>query len=153
MQARPLVPRGSKKGWPEVGIWPSEFMTMTVPEGSGKATQSGRARPSPASHQGSTLASPYWARVAAEARRRAAAVLVLENGSPPIDKACGEGLLPEAVMSLAELGVDLGEVSSAGFRGIRFVEPGAPDIEAVFRNGVARGVRRRVLHEALIERA
>lgn len=86
-------------------------------------------------------------------RMQGLAVVALENGSPPIDKACGEGLLPEALTSLAELGVELGGVQTAPFRGIRFIEAGAADVQAAFRNGLARGVRRRVLHQALTERA
>jgi flavin-dependent dehydrogenase len=86
-------------------------------------------------------------------RMRGLTATVVENSQPPIDKACGEGLLPEATAALHELGVELGQAETAPFRGIRFIEQGAADVDAVFRNGPARGMRRRRLHEVLIARA
>ncbi|MFJ6722849.1 NAD(P)/FAD-dependent oxidoreductase, partial [Streptomyces sp. NPDC091259] len=46
-------------------------------------------------------------------------VVVAEPRPTPIDKACGEGLMPGAVHRLAELGVP---VAGRDFRGIRYVD-------------------------------
>lgn len=79
-------------------------------------------------------------------------VAVAECGSPPVDKPCGEGLLPDALESLARLGVDLGCVPGSWFEGIRFVANDAT-VQAQFAQGRARGVRRTHLHDALCKRA
>jgi flavin-dependent dehydrogenase len=81
-------------------------------------------------------------------RRRELAVLLCEPKPAPIDKACGEGLMPTALAALAELGVDLGGAGRE-FRGIRY-EADAAVAEADFPAGaVGRGVRRTELHAAL----
>ncbi|MEU9007841.1 FAD-dependent monooxygenase, partial [Streptomyces sp. NPDC048551] len=46
-------------------------------------------------------------------------VVVLEPRPTPIDKACGEGLMPGAVRRFEELGVP---VPGSAFRGIRYVD-------------------------------
>jgi menaquinone-9 beta-reductase len=79
-------------------------------------------------------------------------VLVADCLKPPIDKACGEGLMPDALAALAELGVTLEAADTGAFRGVRFVE-GKRSVEAGFPNGAARGIRRTHLHELLHRRA
>lgn len=79
-------------------------------------------------------------------------VEVADISAPPIDKACGEGLMPDSVAALAAVGVDLGPVESASFRGVRFIGHGRT-AEALFPVGTGRGVRRTVLHPLLLERA
>lgn len=79
-------------------------------------------------------------------------VVVADCGRPPIDKPCGEGLMPDAVAALHSLGVTLDPEQTGLFRGIRFVDAGT-SVEARFATGVARGVRRTILHEALHQRA
>jgi 2-polyprenyl-6-methoxyphenol hydroxylase-like FAD-dependent oxidoreductase len=79
-------------------------------------------------------------------------VAVLDAAKPPIDKACGEGLMPDSRAALAELGVDIQPEHGAPFEGIRFVD-GARRVEAYFPSGIGVGVRRPVLHSKLIERA
>ncbi len=81
------------------------------------------------------------------AHRAGLDVAVLEPRTGTIDKACGEGLMPSAVRALAELGVD---PSGHTLRGIRYVA-GDRAVEASFRAGPGRGVRRTVLHDALTE--
>lgn len=71
--------------------------------------------------------------------------LVLEPHPAPVDKACGEGLMPGAVAALAELGVPVG---GRPFAGIRYVA-GRRSVEARFRGGAGRGVRRTELHTLL----
>ncbi len=65
----------------------------------------------------------------------------------PIDKACGEGLMPAAVTALADLGVD---PDGLALRGIRYLD-GRAVAEADFAGGPGRGVRRTTLHAALRE--
>ena len=75
--------------------------------------------------------------------------VVAEPRSGPIDKACGEGLMPPAVAALKALGAD---PAGRRLRGIRYRDPGH-SVDAEFRSGSGRGVRRTVLHAALAERA
>lgn len=74
-------------------------------------------------------------------------VVVREPRQGVIDKACGEGLMPAAVAGLLDLGVTL---DGHPIEGIRYVDPGH-DVEARFRHGPGRGVRRTTLHAALLE--
>src|SRR5580693_6699524 len=55
------------------------------------------------------------------AAQRGLTVEVADGMSPPIDKACGEGLMPDTIAALADLGIDLNSTESAPFRGIRFL--------------------------------
>jgi flavin-dependent dehydrogenase len=97
---------------------------------------------------------PVGLAVALHAARAGLDVVVREPRTGPVDKACGEGLMPGAVAELAALGVD-----PAGRRldGIRYLSGagtgsgGDAAAEAVFRSGPGRGVRRTTLHAALSE--
>lgn len=75
--------------------------------------------------------------------------VVLEPRPTPVDKACGEGLMPTATDALAALGVTL---TGYPFRGIRYVDR-QRRADAVFGNGTGLGVRRTELHRALAARA
>lgn len=75
--------------------------------------------------------------------------IVLEPRTTPLDKACGEGLMPGAVGALTALGVDVG---GHPFAGIRYVD-GQRSVVARFRGGSGRGVRRTELQAALTEAA
>ncbi|MFJ7266437.1 NAD(P)/FAD-dependent oxidoreductase [Streptomyces sp. NPDC099050] len=78
-------------------------------------------------------------------------VVVAEPRPAPVDKACGEGLMPGAVRALDALGV---EVSGWPLRGIRYVDAaGERRAEAAFRAGHGLGARRTLLHQALAARA
>ncbi|MEO8275161.1 MAG: FAD-dependent monooxygenase [Thermoanaerobaculia bacterium] len=86
------------------------------------------------------------------ARLRGLTVLVVDRQRPPIDKACGEGLMPSGLAALRALGVAL-PARSMPFRGIRYVSDGCV-AEAAFPDGLCgRGVRRTELAAALHERA
>src|SRR6266851_27499 len=93
-------------------------------------------------------------------------VEVADGRKPPIDKACGEGLMPDTLAALAQLGIDLNHAShqetlqsaSCPLRGIRFIgDPSntrhATTTEAVFPTDQGRGVRRTILHQLLLDRA
>ena len=75
--------------------------------------------------------------------------VVVEPRPGPVDKACGEGLMPGALAALAALGVD---APGRPFTGIRYVQGGWV-ADARFRLGPGRGVRRTALHAALAARA
>jgi flavin-dependent dehydrogenase len=86
---------------------------------------------------------------ALQARRHGLSVIVAEPREDPIDKACGEGLMPGGLAELMSLGVD---PAGMPFRGIAYVSE-QRRAEALFRNGPGRGVRRTTLHAALEARA
>jgi flavin-dependent dehydrogenase len=79
-------------------------------------------------------------------------VTVADCRKPPIDKTCGEGLLPQAVAALENLGVTIDSRTAFPFSGIRFSDS-ASSASAKFPRGRAFGLRRTVLHSRLIERA
>jgi len=79
-------------------------------------------------------------------------VTVLDRTRPPIDKACGEGLMPDAVAHLRALGVELAPADSYPFRGIRYID-GGMTAEGVFPHAAGLGVRRLALHQAMVRRA
>ena len=79
-------------------------------------------------------------------------VIVADGDKPPLDKACGEGLLPEALEVLRALGVRLTAEDGIAFQGIRFIHKGVV-AEASFCQGQGMGVKRVALHTKLMERA
>jgi flavin-dependent dehydrogenase len=79
-------------------------------------------------------------------------VTLVEPKRPPIDKACGEGLMPDGALLLERLGVRLPPGESYLFRGIEFIE-GAIRARAAFRIRPGVGTRRTTLHAALARRA
>lgn len=92
---------------------------------------------------------PIGLATACYAARAGLTVAVAEPRTGPIDKACGEGLMPPAVAALRALGVD---PPGRQLRGIRYRDAGH-SVDAEFRSGPGRGVRRTTLHEALAKRA
>jgi flavin-dependent dehydrogenase len=76
-------------------------------------------------------------------------VAVVERRGTPVDKACGEGLMPAARTALDRLGV---VAAGREFVGIQYVAPGR-DALARFRRGPGLGVRRTALSAALSARA
>lgn len=79
-------------------------------------------------------------------------VIVADGARPPISKACGEGLLPEGVAALLELGVKLLETDGCALRGVRFEDDRA-SVCGRFPHDAGMGVRREVLHHRMMERA
>jgi flavin-dependent dehydrogenase len=92
---------------------------------------------------------PIGLATAIYARRAGMTVTVVEPRTGPIDKACGEGLMPGAVARLRDLGV---HPPGRAFHGIRYVSP-TRTAEARFRAGPGLGVRRTDLHAVLMARA
>jgi flavin-dependent dehydrogenase len=85
------------------------------------------------------------------AAQRGMRVTVVERGTLPKDKPCGEGLMPEGVRLLASMGVTVRR--SVPLHGIRYVDDTVGAVEACFTSGNGLGVRRRELSSALVERA
>lgn len=92
---------------------------------------------------------PVGLAAALSARAAGLSVAVVEPRQVPVDKACGEGLMPAAVAGLHRLGVT---VDGRPFLGIRYLSPGR-SVAASFRAGPGLGVRRTALHAALSARA
>jgi len=89
---------------------------------------------------------------AIRAASRGMQVTLIDRRTPPIDKACGEGLMPDGLARLRQLGVDLHSTDGLPFRGIRYI--GNERVaEARFTDGAGLGIRRTVLHERLTSRA
>ena len=79
---------------------------------------------------------------------------VADHNRPPIDKTCGEGLMPDTLAAMETLGVSIGRAEAAPFCGIRFREADSLTcVEAEFGRGFGLGLRRTVLHARLVERA
>ena len=95
---------------------------------------------------------PAGLATALRARLAGLEVALLERFRPPIDKACGEGLMPDAAARLRELGVELGPGQGFPFRGIRYID-GEVTAEGIFPQAGGLGVRRLHLHAALARRA
>jgi len=85
-------------------------------------------------------------------RQRGIECTVVEARPTPIDKACGEGLMPDSRESLARLGISLTESDGCLFRGIRF-QNSLHRVDARFSRGSGIGVRRPHLHTLLAGRA
>ncbi|WP_329415607.1 NAD(P)/FAD-dependent oxidoreductase [Streptomyces sp. NBC_00704] len=92
-------------------------------------------------------AGPAGLATALHAARAGLDVTVWERRDGVVDKACGEGLMPGAVAALAALGV---HPPGRDLHGVRYVA-GARQVDAGFREGPGRGVRRTALHAALRE--
>ena len=84
-------------------------------------------------------------------RQKGLDVLVADALRPPIDKACGEGLMPDARRDLEALGVLADARHGALFDGIAFLT-GRYQAAALFAGGTGIGIRRLQLHSLLIER-
>ncbi|MFD6165256.1 FAD-dependent monooxygenase [Oerskovia sp. NPDC060287] len=92
---------------------------------------------------------PIGLAAAIEARLAGYDVVVVEPREGPVDKACGEGLMPGALLALQALDVDPdGHV----LRGISYRDAHR-HADHLFTDGPGRGVRRTTLHAALAERA
>src|SRR5437667_12724079 len=87
---------------------------------------------------------PAGLAAAIAARMKGFTVAVADGAKPPIDKACGEGLMPGTVAALRQLGVAIRPDDGRVFRGVRFVDV-ATSVEATFWGARGFGVCGRVL--------
>jgi menaquinone-9 beta-reductase len=95
---------------------------------------------------------PAGLAAAIAARQKGFEVTLVDCAQPPIDKACGEGIMPDGLTALGLLGISLSPLSAFPFRGIRFVNENHM-VEAIFPHGHGYGIRRTRLHEILVTRA
>jgi len=96
-------------------------------------------------------AGPAGLAVAIMAATRGLRVRVVDAAHKgPVDKACGEGLLPGALACLDAMGVR--GLCGRALAGVRFHASGKI-AEARFPGGAGLGVRRTELHRAMLERA
>jgi menaquinone-9 beta-reductase len=79
-------------------------------------------------------------------------VTVVDRAVLPIEKACGEGLMPDTLQALQRLGIELPFDRGYRFRGIQFSDASSK-VSAEFPSGSGLGLRRPVLHELLLRRA
>ena len=85
-------------------------------------------------------------------RSKGLEVVVMDAASPPIDKACGEGIMPSGVEALRRLGVALSSEDAFPLRGIRFIGDGSR-AEAGFQGESGIALRRTRLQRILADRA
>jgi flavin-dependent dehydrogenase len=95
---------------------------------------------------------PAGLAAAVAARRRGFRVTVGDCAAPPIDKACGEGIMPDGLAAARSLGIPIDEAVSQPFRGIRFRD-GEVTTEAGFRGSHGLGMRRTTLHALMADYA
>lgn len=95
---------------------------------------------------------PAGLAAAIAARQQGLSVIVADSATPPIDKACGEGLMPDAQTALAELGLEISSRETGIFKGIKFIGPEGAAV-ARFPRGEGIGIRRTLLHQILVEHA
>ena len=97
---------------------------------------------------------PAGLAVAIAARRQGLEVVVVDQASPDIDKACGEGLMPAGNAWLQANGVKVDPDGTSPFVGIRYLDTTTGVTgEASFPHGQGTGIRRLHLHRALVARA
>ncbi len=94
-------------------------------------------------------AGPAGLATAIHAARAGLQVTVVERRPGPIDKACGEGLMPHTLRHLDAIGIT---PHGKPFRGITYLNS-TRRVEARFPGPAGRGVRRTVLSEALHDAA
>lgn len=95
---------------------------------------------------------PAGLSAAIAARAKGFRVTLVDSRRPPLDKTCGEGLLPESVSALRALGIDFNDARNFPFTGIRFSDSDS-SVASKFCGATAYGVRRTTLHRLLAERA
>jgi flavin-dependent dehydrogenase len=95
---------------------------------------------------------PAGLAAAIAARMKEFEVTVADGGAPPIDKSCGEGMMPGTVRVLQQLGVRISPQDGGILRGVCFKDDDT-SVEADYPDGTGLGMRRTLLHERMIERA
>jgi flavin-dependent dehydrogenase len=84
------------------------------------------------------------------AARRGMRVLIADASLPPIDKTCGEGLMPDSQAAACRLGINIPASSGFSFRGILF-SAGETSVASSFPSGTGLGLRRTELHQRLVD--
>ncbi len=99
-------------------------------------------------------AGPAGLSAAAALGARGISTLICESSRLPVDKACGEGIMPSGVADLQRLGVPFSELYARGlpFGGVRYIAESGLIAEASFAEGAGIGLRRVALSELLLAR-
>ena len=95
---------------------------------------------------------PAGLATAIAARMKGFEVTVVDGAKPPIDKACGEGLMPGTIAALRALGVAICPGDGQALRGVCFKDV-ETSVEANFSGSNGFGIRRTTLHQKMVERA
>jgi menaquinone-9 beta-reductase len=96
---------------------------------------------------------PAGLAAAVAVRQQGLRVVVADGAKPPIEKACGEVLMPDAVTALARLGVAVPAADARRLCGVRFLSSEL-SAEAIFPSGSSGlSLRRTTLHRIMTERA
>ncbi len=95
---------------------------------------------------------PAGLAAAIAARKKGLSVVVADGAHFPIEKACGEGLMPATLAALTRLGVQVSKEYGCVFHGIKFLD-GSLAAQGEFLQGAGLGIRRTVLHEHLVHAA
>jgi flavin-dependent dehydrogenase len=98
-------------------------------------------------------AGPAGLATAIAARLKGLSVTVADARRPPIEKACGEGLLPEGVAALSRLGIQLNSEVAFPIAGIRFCDEMSAASGRLPHGSASFGLRRTTLHALLVQRA
>jgi flavin-dependent dehydrogenase len=96
---------------------------------------------------------PAGLAAAIAARQHGLRVVVADGAKPPIDKPCGEALMPDAITALEQLGVAVPAADAYPLRGVRFLGSGLSANASFPSSGYGLSVRRTTLHRVMIERA
>jgi 2-polyprenyl-6-methoxyphenol hydroxylase-like FAD-dependent oxidoreductase len=95
---------------------------------------------------------PAGLAAAIAARRRGFNVVVADGNKPPLDKPCGEGLMPDSIAALQQLGLQITPDEGYPLAGIKFLEQ-EKSATACFPSGRGLGLRRPILHRKMFDRA
>ena len=95
---------------------------------------------------------PAGLAAAIAACQKGLSVILADGRRPPLDKACGEGLMPDTRLDAAALGIELPPPAGMEFRGIRFIGERC-SVQGDFPRGQGLGLRRVALHQSMVAAA
>jgi menaquinone-9 beta-reductase len=95
---------------------------------------------------------PAGLAAAIAARGRGFQVVVADGNKPPIDKPCGEGLMPDSIAALQQLGVEIAPGEGYPLKGVKFLER-EKSAAAYFPTGRGVGIRRPILQKKMLNQA
>lgn len=96
---------------------------------------------------------PAGLAAAIAARQQGFRVTVADGAKPPIDKACGEALMPDALEAFERLGLSLPFSDSGVVHGVRFLSSNLSADAEFPRGSFGISMRRILLHKLMADRA
>jgi menaquinone-9 beta-reductase len=94
---------------------------------------------------------PAGLAAAIAARQQGFRVTVADGAKPPIDKACGEALMPDALEGFQRLGLSLPPTDSSLIRGVRFLSSNLSADADFPRGSFGLSIRRTLLHRLMTD--